>query len=143
MSSYQNFEWMPSSWWHNFLIKWSMTSQVFKGHNNPSGTLIYEIMEILWMLILWRRKFFMALNMTSSHFNVIERFRDFFTFRPSDLITTLTYVLMDNCCPCLRLIIINFFFRKLSILQASSWGFRLRGRELVHQCKGTIHNYIF
>ena len=25
----------------------------------------------------------------------------FFTLRPSDLITTLTYVLMDNFCPCL------------------------------------------
>ena len=24
----------------------------------------------------------------------------FFTFRPSDLFTTLTYVLMDNFCPC-------------------------------------------
>ena len=26
---------------------------------------------------------------------------DFFTLRPSDLITTLTYVLIDNFCPCL------------------------------------------
>ena len=27
---------------------------------------------------------------------VIEKFYDFFTLRPYDLITTLTYVLMDN-----------------------------------------------
>jgi hypothetical protein len=30
----------------------------------------------------------------------MEKFCDFFTLRPSDLITTLTYVLMDNFCPC-------------------------------------------
>ena len=29
---------------------------------------------------------------------VIEKFCDFFTLRPSDLITTLTYILMDNFC---------------------------------------------
>ena len=143
MSSYQNIEWMPTSWRHNFFIKLSM--KVSKGHIQYfKRTFIYEpsFMKILLMIILWRRNFFMALNMTSSHINVIERFRDFFTFRPSELITTLTYVLMDYFCPCLRLIII-FLFRKLSILQAGSWGFWLRGRELVHQCKGTIHNCIF
>ena len=30
----------------------------------------------------------------------MEKFCDFFTLRPSDLITTLTYVLKDNFCPC-------------------------------------------
>ena len=30
------------------------------------------------------------------HFYVLEKIRDFFTLRPSDLNTTLTYVLMDN-----------------------------------------------
>ena len=34
------------------------------------------------------------------HFNVMEKFCDFFTFRPYDLNTILTYVLMDNFCPC-------------------------------------------
>ena len=34
------------------------------------------------------------------HFYIIMKFCDFFTLRPFDLITTLTYVLMDNCCPC-------------------------------------------
>ena len=34
------------------------------------------------------------------HFYVMEKFCDFFTLRPSDLITTLTYVLIYNFCPC-------------------------------------------
>ena len=34
------------------------------------------------------------------HFYIMERFRDFLKFRPSGLITTLTYVLMDNFCHC-------------------------------------------
>ena len=55
---------------------------------------------------------------------VMEKFCDFFTIiRPSDLITTLTYVLMDNFCPCLittlRLIIppnlMNFNLKKVLI----------------------------
>ena len=35
------------------------------------------------------------------HFYVLERFCDFFACSPSDENTTLTYVLMDNFCPCL------------------------------------------
>ena len=31
---------------------------------------------------------------------VMEKFCDFSTLRPFDLITTLTYVLMYNFCPC-------------------------------------------
>ena len=31
---------------------------------------------------------------------VMEKFCDVFTLRPSDLITILTYVLMNNFCPC-------------------------------------------
>jgi hypothetical protein len=30
----------------------------------------------------------------------MENFCDLFTLSPSDLITTLTYVLLDNLCPC-------------------------------------------
>ena len=43
-----------------------------------------------------------------SLFYAMEWFRDF--FKPSDLITTFTYVLMDNLCPCLNSILkeINF-----------------------------------
>ena len=35
-------------------------------------------------------------------------FCDFSTLRISDIITTLTYVLMDNFCPCLK---VNFIFK--------------------------------
>ena len=34
------------------------------------------------------------------HFYIIEKFCDFFTLRHSDQNTTLTYILMDNFCPC-------------------------------------------
>ena len=34
------------------------------------------------------------------HFYVIERSRDFFLFRPSTINLILTYVLIDNFCPC-------------------------------------------
>ena len=42
-------------------------------------------------------------------FYIMKRFRDFLKFRPSGLITTLTYVLMDNFGHCfyLQLIIIG------------------------------------
>ena len=35
--------------------------------------------------------------------HIMKKFCDFFTLRPSDLITNLTYVLLDNSCPCLLL----------------------------------------
>ena len=35
-------------------------------------------------------------------FYVMERFCDFFPFRPSNLIKTLTSILRDNSCPCLK-----------------------------------------
>ena len=35
-------------------------------------------------------------------FYVKENFCDLFTLRPSDLITTLTYFIMHNFCPCLK-----------------------------------------
>ena len=40
-----------------------------------------------------------------------EELPRFFTFRPSHLITTLTYVLMDNFCPCF----FYLFFIRLSL----------------------------
>ena len=52
----------------------------------------YENLYI-WLLILWRHNTYMTWNYL---FYIMEKFYDFFTFRPSDLITTLTYVLMDN-----------------------------------------------
>ena len=37
------------------------------------------------------------------HVYVMEKLCDFFTLVPSDLNITLTYVLMDNFCPCLSI----------------------------------------
>ena len=39
----------------------------------------------------------------------MEKFGDFFTLRPFDLITTLTYVLMDNFCPCFSLFLLEWY----------------------------------
>ena len=50
--------------------------------------------KFVWTLILWRLNFF--IYDLKFNFYVIEKFFDFFTLRPSDLNTTLTYVLMDN-----------------------------------------------
>ena len=47
------------------------------------------------------------------HFYVIEKFCDFFTLGPSDLITILTYVLMDNFCPCFIIFLFTIFFPTL------------------------------
>ena len=43
---------------------------------------------------------------------VMEKIRDFFTLRSSDLNTALTYVLKDNFCPCLLLHSHLIFSRK-------------------------------
>ena len=56
-----------------------------------------------WILKLWQRIIFLKLETTfkiaQKHLCVIERLCDFLTFRFSDLITTFTYVLMDNFRP--------------------------------------------
>ena len=41
------------------------------------------------------------------HSYAIEKFSDFFILTPSDLITTLTYILMDNFCPCFIILFMN------------------------------------
>ena len=60
---------------------------------NHSSTLSYGPI-LMKILISWRQFFHRW------HFYIIEKFCYFFTLRPSDLNTTLTYVLMDNFCPC-------------------------------------------
>ena len=42
------------------------------------------------------------------HFYVMEKFCDFFTLSPSDLVTTLAYLLMDNFFPCF-IYVLNYF----------------------------------
>ena len=54
---------------------------------------------------------------------IIEKFYEFFTLKPYDLITSLTYVLMDNWCPCLQyilasLVIFTFVYFVLTKLQS-------------------------
>ena len=66
-------------------MKRNMTSKVIGGH-------------IMKTQFFHKRK-----NDLKCHFYVKEILRDFFIFKPYDLITTLTYVLMDNFCPCFML----------------------------------------
>ena len=47
------------------------------------------------------------------YFHVMKKDCAFSTLRPSDLITTLTYVLMDNLCPCLVKFSTSLKFLKL------------------------------
>ena len=55
----------------------------------------------------------------------MDKFWDSFTFRPSDLNTTLTYVLMDKFCPCFFSSLkqnVEKCLRKLSIKQLTKRG---------------------
>ena len=75
-------------------IKWSMTLKVIQGHKRPPLCLNHSITFVdgpilinkIWLLISWRHNFFIKF---------------YFILIPSDLITTLTYVLIDNFCACL------------------------------------------
>ena len=75
-----------------------MTSNAMEGHKWPFKKIIYRL-------------FYLSIDFDFKklHFNdakiliyVMERLRDLFqTFKSSNLISTLNYVLMDNFCPCL------------------------------------------
>ena len=71
-----------------------MSSKVIQDHFNAKIILAHSFMnwfwwKFVWIPISWRHNFFSH----KCHFYGIEK------FCPSDLITTLTYVLMDNFCP--------------------------------------------
>ena len=54
-----------------------------RGHKRSHKVVLKKFCDIFFVtFMLWRS------------------FVIFFTLRPFELITTLTYVLMDNCCPC-------------------------------------------
>ena len=72
------------------------------------------------MLILWRRKFFKYEADLKGNFYAMERFRDFFSFRPCHLILTLTYIIMDNLCKCSHKPLTLFY----STIQLSRLGLR-------------------
>ena len=82
-----------------------MTSNVNQGHirpllcHNHSSSFIYGpiLMKILMNSIMLKTQFF-KLNDLKCHFYVMEKFCDFFFTLLSDLITTLTYVFIDNFC---------------------------------------------
>ena len=96
----------------------SMTSDVIKGHirckcfikgHIKVRSLVCKIVlehsfmvqfwwKIVWMLISWRHNIWPKMSLLC-YGEVLW----FFTLRPSHLITTLTYVLMDNFCPCLSI----------------------------------------
>ena len=77
-----------------------MTSKVIEGHIRPllcenhSGTFVYGpiFMKICINANIMKTQFF-----HKCYYYVMEKCC---TSKPSDLTTTLTYVLMDNFCPC-------------------------------------------
>ena len=78
-----------------------MTSKIIQGHKRPlcpnhSSTFVYGpiLMKICMNANIMKTQY-MTCYVT---FMLWRSF--FFTLRPSDLITTLTYVLKDNFCPC-------------------------------------------
>ena len=62
--------------------------------------------KFIWMLISWRHNFFMKFYDLKCLFML---WRSFMIFRPYDLITILTYVLMDNFCPCFNVICVCIY----------------------------------
>ena len=85
-----------------------MTSKVIQGHIRPllcqnhSSTFVYGpiLIKICMNANIKKTHFFLKYYDLKCHFYVMEKFCIFLTLRPFDLITSLTYVLMDNFCPC-------------------------------------------
>ena len=69
---------------------------------NHSSTFVYEpiLMNICMNDNIMKTHFHEIIYDLKGHFYVIRSFVIFFTLQPSDLITTLSYILMDNFCPC-------------------------------------------
>ena len=84
-----------------------MTSNVIQGHIrsllclNHSSTFVYGP-------ILIKKTNYEDNIRPEIYLFIMEKFCDLFTLRPSDLIITLTYVLMDNFCPRFRILMENF-----------------------------------
>ena len=102
-------------------IKLSLTSKVIEGHitsllylentlsqiycllSNQLSSKLYECIKLY---------FFSKLNFDFKG-HAMERLCDFFTFSPFNLITTLTYALMDNFCACSMLMLMNILCKNL------------------------------
>ena len=85
-----------------------MTSEVIKGHIKTllcpyqSNIFVYGpiLMKICMNAYIKKTQIF-----HKCHFYLMEKVCDSFTLKPFDLISTLTYVRMDNFCPCLHIIL--------------------------------------
>ena len=81
-----------------------MTSKVILGHigqllcQNLSSTFVQILIEICMNANIMKKQFFLKIKYDlKCHVYILEKL---FTLRPFDLVTSLTYVLMDNFCPC-------------------------------------------
>ena len=99
-------------------MKLSMTFKVIHGHLRPplcknrSSTFVYEpfLMNFCTNANIMKIQFFhWIIYDIKCTFMLWRSFVILFTLRPFDLITTLTYVLVDNFCPYLFFIRLNFF----------------------------------
>ena len=111
---------MSTIWRHNFFkMKYDL-----KGHprsykttlcQNYSSTLVYRKILIKNCMNANNMKtqyfFHYIIYDLKCTFMLWRSFVFFFTLRPSDLNTTLTYVIMDNFCPCF-----NIYFKILIII---------------------------
>ena len=82
-----------------------MTSKVIQGHIRPLLSQNYSSTFVYGPILM---KLFMNANIMKTQYNLkcstfIMEFCIFLNVRLSDLITTLTYILMDNFCPCFRI----------------------------------------
>ena len=85
-----------------FFIKWSMASEIIKGKKkvNFSFRIFFYLIKTKYESLYYEMQCFIKWSMTSKAFLCFGEVLYFFTFSPSDLNTTLTYVLMDNFHPC-------------------------------------------
>ena len=88
-------------------------SEVIQGHiriflcQNHSSTLFYGpiLMKNCMNADIMKTPFLKIIYDLKCNFYVMEKFCDSFTLRTCELITTLTYIHLDNFCPCLKFIL--------------------------------------
>ena len=133
---------------HKVFIKLSLTSKVIQARIRPllcqnhSNTFVYRpIIKICMNGNIMTTQFFhqiMYVLMSLLCYEEVLCF--FFTLWPSDLIPTLTYVIIDNCCPCFYAISSDqkYVISYLSMLSLST-SFTIVG-EVLNERKKLIQN---
>ena len=114
---------LKTFWRYNFFIRWSMASKFIPGHIRPllcknhSSTFVCEPILIKKNMNANIMKTQFLINYIWPEMSLLcyGEFLWFFTFRPFDPITTLTYVLMDNFCPCLFILLTWYSWDKVNI----------------------------